>query len=103
MKDLIIVESPTKAKTIKNFVGNNYEVIASKGHIRDLPKHTFGIKIDNQEFVPEYKIDESHKNVVNELKRLAKNSKNIYIATDEDREGEEIGFNIATDIGKDPI
>ena len=103
MKDLIIVESPTKAKTIKNFVGNNYEVIASKGHIRDLPKHTFGIKIDNQEFVPEYKIDESHKNVVNELKRLAKNSKTIYIATDEDREGEAIGFHIATAIGKDPL
>lgn len=103
MKDLIIVESPTKAKTIKNFVGNNYEVIASKGHIRDLPKHTFGIKIDNQEFIPEYKIDESHKNVVNELKRLAKNSKTIYIATDEDREGEAIGFHIATAIGKDPL
>ena len=103
MKDLIIVESPTKAKTIKNFVGNNYEVIASKGHIRDLPKHTFGIKIDNQEFVPEYKIDESHKSVVNELKRLAKNSKTIYIATDEDREGEAIGFHIATAIGKDPL
>ena len=102
LKDLIIVESPTKAKTIKNFVGSNYEVIASKGHIRDLPKHSFGIKIDNQEFIPEYQIDESHKNIVNELKKLAKNSKTIYIATDEDREGEAIGFHIATAIGKDP-
>lgn len=102
LKDLIIVESPTKAKTIKNFVGSNYEVIASKGHIRDLPKHSFGIKIDNQEFIPEYKIDESHKNIVSELKKLAKDSKTIYIATDEDREGEAIGFHIATAIGKDP-
>ncbi len=102
LKDLIIVESPTKARTIKNFVGNNYEVVASKGHIRDLPKHSFGIKIDNNEFIPEYKIDESHKSVVNELKKLAKDSKTIYIATDEDREGEAIGFHIATAIGKDP-
>ncbi|WP_290456588.1 toprim domain-containing protein, partial [Helicobacter rodentium] len=82
MKDLIIVESPTKAKTIKNFLGNQYEVIASKGHIRDLPKHTFGIKIDNQNFVPEYKIDASHEQVVKELKKLAKGAKQVYIATD---------------------
>ncbi|TLD88183.1 type I DNA topoisomerase [Helicobacter sp. MIT 05-5294] len=102
MKSLIIVESPTKAKTIKNFLGGKYEVIASKGHIRDLPKHTFGIKIENQTFIPEYKIDESHKAVVSELKKLAKNSKEIYIATDEDREGEAIGYHIATAIEKDP-
>ena len=102
MKDLIIVESPTKAKTIKNFLGNKYEVIASKGHIRDLPKHTFGIKIDNQNFIPEYKIDESHEQVVKELKKLAKGAKQVYIATDEDREGEAIGFHIATAIDKDP-
>ena len=103
MKDLIIVESPTKAKTIKNFLGNKYEVIASKGHIRDLPKHTFGIKIDNQNFIPEYKIDESHEQVVKELKKLAKGAKQVYIATDEDREGEAIGFHIATAIDKDPL
>lgn len=102
MKDLIIVESPTKAKTIKNFLGNQYEVIASKGHIRDLPKHTFGIKIDNQNFVPEYKIDASHEQIVKELKKLAKGAKQVYIATDEDREGEAIGFHIATAIDKDP-
>ncbi len=102
MKSLIIVESPTKARTIKNFLGNKYEVIASKGHIRDLPKHTFGIKIENQTFIPEYKIDASHKAVVNELKKLAKDSKEIYIATDEDREGEAIGYHIATAIDKDP-
>lgn len=79
MKSLIIVESPTKARTIKNFLGSKYEVIASKGHIRDLPKHTFGIKIEDQNFIPEYKIDESHKAVVSELKKLAKSAKeNLY-------------------------
>ncbi|TLD81390.1 type I DNA topoisomerase [Helicobacter sp. MIT 11-5569] len=102
MKSLIIVESPAKARTIKNFLGGQYEVIASKGHIRDLPKHTFGIKIENQTFIPEYKIDASHEAVVSELKKLAKKSKEIYIATDEDREGEAIGYHIATAIEKDP-
>ena len=102
MKNLIIVESPTKARTIKNFLGDAYNVIASKGHIRDLPKHTFGIKIENETFIPEYTIDTSHKEVVNELKKLAKDAKEIYIATDEDREGEAIGYHIATAIGKNP-
>lgn len=102
MKNLIIVESPAKARTIKNFLGGAYNVIASKGHIRDLPKHTFGIKIENETFTPEYQIDTSHKEVVNELKKLAKEAKKIYIATDEDREGEAIGYHIATAIGKDP-
>lgn len=102
MKNLIIVESPAKARTIKNFLGGAYNVIASKGHIRDLPKHTFGIKIENETFTPEYQIDTSHKEVVNELKKLAKEAKEIYIATDEDREGEAIGYHIATAIGKDP-
>ncbi|CAM2801137.1 type I DNA topoisomerase [Helicobacter burdigaliensis] len=103
MKDLIIVESPTKARTIKSFLGDKYEVIASKGHIRDLPKHTFGIKVENESFIPEYKIDDSHKDVVNELKKLAKNAKVVYIATDEDREGEAIGYHIALAIGKEPL
>lgn len=96
------MESPTKARTIKNFLGDAYNVIASKGHIRDLPKHTFGIKIENETFIPEYTIDTSHKEVVNELKKLAKDAKEIYIATDEDREGEAIGYHIATAIGKNP-
>ncbi|MBX7491479.1 type I DNA topoisomerase [Helicobacter turcicus] len=102
MKNLIIVESPAKARTIKNFLGGAYNVIASKGHIRDLPKHTFGIKIENEVFTPEYTIDASHKEVVSELKKLAKDAKEIYIATDEDREGEAIGYHIATAIGKEP-
>ena len=102
MKNLIIVESPTKAKTIKNFLGKNYTVVASKGHIRDLPKSSFGIKIDNQTFIPEYRIPKDHASVVKEIKDLAKEADQVYIATDEDREGEAIGYHIATAIGKDP-
>lgn len=102
MKNLIIVESPTKAKTIKNFLGSDYEIIASKGHIRDLPKSSFGIKIENDEFVPQYTIERSHSKLVKELKDLAKAAQNVYIATDEDREGEAIGYHIAYAIGKNP-
>ncbi len=103
LKNLIIVESPTKAKTIKNFLGKDYVIVASKGHIRDLPKSTFGIKIEDNEFKPEYRVDSSHSKIVKELKDLAKKSDRIYIATDEDREGEAIGYHIAYSIGKDPL
>lgn len=102
MKNLIIVESPAKARTIKNFLGKNYEVIASKGHIRDLPKTTFGIKIDGNTFTPEYKVSKDHSTLVKEIKELSKKADNIYLATDEDREGEAIAFHIANAIGKDP-
>ena len=102
MKNLIIVESPAKAKTIKNFLGKDYEVIASKGHIRDLPKHSFGIKIEDEKFIPQYRVDKEHSQTVKQLKELAKKADNIYIATDEDREGEAIGFHIAHAIGKEP-
>lgn len=102
MKNLIIVESPTKAKTIKNFLGNDYEVIASRGHIRDLPKHSFGIKIEKEEFIPEYTIEKAHEAVVKEIKSLANKAKQIYIATDEDREGEAIGYHISCAIDKKP-
>lgn len=93
-QNLIIVESPAKAKTIKNFLGQGYEVIASKGHIRDLPKFSFGIKIENKHFTPQYTIDEGHKDTIAQIKALAKNAKTTYIATDEDREGEAIGYHI---------
>lgn len=101
-KNLIIVESPAKARTIKNFLGKDYEVIASKGHIRDLPKSSFGIKIEDNKFIPQYRVSSDHKDVVKILKEKAKKAKNIYIATDEDREGEAIGYHIAKIIGKDP-
>ena len=101
-KKLIIVESPTKAKTIKNFLDKKYDVVASKGHIRDLPKSSFGIKIEDGKFKPIYKIDKEHQEIVKKIKALAQKSKEIYIATDEDREGEAIGYHIAKAIGEDP-
>ena len=102
MKSLIIVESPAKAKTIKNFLDKSYNVIASKGHIRDLPKTSFGIKIEDDKFTPEYRISSDHSAIVKEIKELAKGADEIYLATDEDREGEAIAFHIANAIGKEP-
>jgi len=102
--NLIIVESPAKARTIKNFLGKGYEVIASKGHIRDLPKSRFGITIDEetQHLVPTYSVAKENAPTVKDIKALAKKADTIYIATDEDREGEAIGWHIAHAIKKDP-
>jgi len=103
MKNLIIVESPAKARTISNFLGKNYKVVASKGHIRDLPKSSFGITVDeNGLFIPKYSISRDVNPIVKELKKLAKDAETIYIATDEDREGEAIGYHIAMAIKKEP-
>ena len=101
-KVLIIVESPAKARTIQNFLGKEYEVIASKGHIRDLPKSSFGIKIEGDKFIPQYRVDKDHAQITKQLKEKAKKANTIYIATDEDREGEAIGYHIAHAIGKKP-
>jgi len=104
MKNLIIVESPAKAKTIGNFLGKDYKVVASKGHIRDLPKSSFGITVDDDGiFVPKYSISRDVNPIVRELRKLAKQAETIYIATDEDREGEAIGYHIAMAIKKDPL
>jgi len=101
--NLIIVESPAKAKTIKNFLGKEYEVIASKGHIRDLPKARFGITIDEKNhLIPTYSVAKENMPTVKQIKDLAKKSDIIYIATDEDREGEAIGWHIAHAIDKNP-
>ena len=102
MKNLIIVESPAKARTIGNFLGKDYKVIASKGHIRDLPKTQFGITIEDNKFIPKYVISKEARATVKEIKDLAKKAETIYIATDEDREGEAIGYHIAKAIGKKP-
>ncbi len=99
MKHLIIVESPAKAKTIKNFLDKNYEVIASKGHVRDLSKFALGIKIDETGFTPNYVVDKDHKELVKQIIELSKKASIIYIATDEDREGEAIGYHVACLIG----
>ncbi|MCQ2881509.1 type I DNA topoisomerase [Helicobacter pylori] len=99
MKHLIIVESPAKAKTIKNFLDKNYEVIASKGHVRDLSKFALGIKIDETGFTPNYVVDKDHKELVKQIIELSKKASITYIATDEDREGEAIGYHVACLIG----
>ncbi len=102
---LIIVESPAKARTIKNFLGKGYDVIASKGHIRDLPKSRFGITLDEEkhELIPKYSVAKENAPTVKEIREKAKKADIIYIATDEDREGEAIGWHIAHAIKKDPL
>ena len=95
---LIIVESPTKIKTIKKYLGPEYNVVASVGHIKDLPKSKLGIDIEN-DFNPTYQIMESKKKVVADLKKAARSAENIYLAPDPDREGEAIAWHIAEEIG----
>ncbi|MBO7196637.1 MAG: type I DNA topoisomerase [Clostridia bacterium] len=98
MANLVIVESPAKANTIKGYLGSNYKVIASKGHIRDLPKSTLGIDIDNN-FEPHYINIRGKGDVIKELKKEAKSASKIFLATDPDREGEAISWHIATELG----
>lgn len=93
-KNLVIVESPAKAKTIEKFLGKNYKVVASVGHIRDLPKSSLGIDIDNS-FEPKYITIRGKGPVLKELRDLAKKSNKIYLATDPDREGEAISWHLA--------
>ncbi|MGQ9642681.1 MAG: type I DNA topoisomerase, partial [Ignavibacterium sp.] len=92
-KNLVIVESPAKAKTIESYLGKEFLVASSYGHIRDLEKKNKGIDIDNN-FKPIYKIPEDKKNVVKELKKLAQKAETIWLATDEDREGEAISWHL---------
>jgi DNA topoisomerase-1 len=99
MKRLIIVESPSKAKTIKSFLGSGDRVVASKGHIRDLPKNKMGIKISGGAFTPAYEVHSDHKALVEEIRGIAKSCDRLYLATDEDREGEAIGYHIAVLLG----
>ncbi|MBB1564447.1 type I DNA topoisomerase [Candidatus Gracilibacteria bacterium] len=100
-KNLVIVESPAKGKTIEKFLGPDYKVVASMGHIRDLPTKSLGIKIDD-EFKPEYKISDDKKKTVDNLKKLAKDSAEVWIATDEDREGEAIGWHLCYVLNLNP-
>lgn len=93
--NLVIVESPTKAKTIGRFLGKEYVVKSSYGHIRDLPKSKMGIDIENN-FEPEYKVPAKARKVVTELKGLASKSDTVFLATDEDREGEAIGWHLVS-------
>ncbi len=98
MSNLVIVESPSKASTIKGYLGKGYKVIASKGHVRDLPKSTFGIDIENG-FAPKYINIRGKGPLINELKKEAKNATTVYLAADPDREGEAISWHLANVLG----
>lgn len=99
-KNLVIVESPAKAKTIAKFLGSDFEVKSSFGHIRDLPKKDIGVEIDKN-FKPTYQISTDKKKVVSELKSASKNS-TVWLASDEDREGEAIAWHVAIALGLEP-
>lgn len=96
-KNLVIVESPAKAKTINKYLGDDYVVKASMGHVRDLPKK--GMGIDLETFVPEYEVMSEKTKVVSELKKLAKDAPTVYLATDLDREGEAIAWHLKETLG----
>ena len=100
-KNLVIVESPTKAKTIERFLGKNYTVRASMGHLRDLPKSQFGVDIEHN-FTPKYINIRGKGPLIKELKTLAKKSDRIFLATDPDREGEAIAWHLSYILGVDP-
>ena len=98
-KNLVIVESPAKAKTIEKFLGEDYKVMSSYGHIRDLKKHE--LSIDEKSLKPEYEIPEEKKKLVNDLKSQAKKAAQVWLASDEDREGEAISWHLCEVLGLD--
>lgn len=100
-RNLLIVESPAKAKTIEKILGEEFEVKSCYGHIRDLKKEGMGIDMDNN-YSPSYVVSEDKQKVVKELKSLAKRSKEVWLATDEDREGEAISWHLCEELGLDP-
>ena len=91
--DLVIVESPSKAKTIGKYLGDSYEVLASMGHVRDLPKSKIGVDIEAG-FVPAYQPIKGKEDVISQLKKAAKKSQRVYLAPDPDREGEAISWHL---------
>lgn len=101
MANLVIVESPSKASTIKGYLGSNYKVIASVGHVRDLPKSTLGVDIENN-FEPHYINIRGKGDIIKEIKKEAKNATKVFLATDPDREGETISWHLAGTIGIEP-
>ena len=93
MKNLVIVESPAKAKTIEGFLGNDFLVKSSYGHVRDLVKKNNGVDIENN-FEPEYTVPSEKKKVISELKKAVKDAETVWLASDEDREGEAISWHL---------
>jgi DNA topoisomerase IA len=100
-KNLLIVESPAKAKTIEKILGKNFEVKSCYGHIRDLEKDDMGIDLNNH-YQPRYKVPDEKERVVKELRQLAKKADEVWLASDEDREGESISWHLAEVLGLDP-
>lgn len=100
MSDLIIVESPTKIRTIKRYVGDGYEVVASKGHVRDLPKSRLGVDVEH-DFAPQYVNIKEKEETIKSIRKLAKKSGHVYLASDPDREGEAISWHLAELLGLD--
>src|SRR6187402_2656931 len=100
-KLLVIVESPAKAKTINKYLGDDYVVRASMGHVRDLPEHGIAIDIQN-DFAPTYDVVPGRRKVVAELRKLAEKAETVYLATDLDREGEAIAWHLAQSLELDP-
>ncbi|MHB8403149.1 MAG: type I DNA topoisomerase [Bacteroidia bacterium] len=100
-KNLVIVESPAKAKTIEGFLGKDYTVKSSYGHIRDLVKKGYGVDIENN-FAPTYEISEGKEKVIGELRKLSKSADMVWLASDEDREGEAISWHLAETLNLDP-
>ena len=97
-RSLVVVESPTKVKTIQKYLDSKYVVKASMGHVRDLPKSKLGVD-EKKGFKPEYKVLPAKKKVLDELKKAAEKVDALYIATDPDREGEAIGWHLAQELG----
>ena len=100
-KYLVIVESPAKVKTIKKFLGTNYEVAASNGHVRDLPKSQLGIDVEH-DFEPKYITIRGKGDILANLRKLVKKADKVYLATDPDREGEAISWHLANALKLDP-
>ena len=92
--NLVIVESPAKAKTIGKYLGPGYEVLASMGHVRDLPKSKMGVDLDSGDFTPHYQPIPGKEEVIQTLKQAADQSEQVYLATDPDREGEAISWHL---------
>src|SRR6266436_1077502 len=98
-RNLVIVESPAKARTLQKYLGKDFQVKASVGHIMDLPKSKLGVDIE-KDFAPEYQVLHGKKKIISELKAAAKGKEHIYLAPDPDREGEAIAWHIAESLGR---
>ena len=101
VKNLVIVESPAKAKTIEKFLGPDFKVMSSYGHIRDLKSKSFSIDVDG-DFSPIYEIPDEKEEVVDSLRKAASQAETVWLASDEDREGEAIAWHLAEVLGLDP-